>query len=94
MTTVEQDAQELEQYSPRIARRYREGMTCCSSYIPEWADLVRDLDDKLSHTDPDYKIDQIKEKFGGLRFYTSGVNSDIGRALIDQAEEDSYELIR
>lgn len=34
-----------------------------------WYDLIKELDKKLSSIDPEYSIEQIKEKFGGLRFY-------------------------
>ena len=34
-----------------------------------WHQLLVELDEELSEIDPDYKIDQIKEKFGALRFY-------------------------
>lgn len=38
---------------------------------PGWRPLVRELDTKLREIDPDYKILQVKEKFGGLRYYFS-----------------------
>ena len=34
-----------------------------------WKDIIRNTDKKLRYIDPDYKIAQIKEKFGGLRYY-------------------------
>lgn len=34
-----------------------------------WDDLISDLDKELSGIDPNYVIHQVKEKFGGLRFY-------------------------
>lgn len=34
-----------------------------------WLHLVVELDEILAQIDPDYQIHQIKEKFGGLRFY-------------------------
>src|SRR5262245_15437688 len=47
------------------------------SQIPEWYDdvgdgwgpILHDLHIKLLELDPDYHVDQIKEKFGGLRVY-------------------------
>ena len=36
-----------------------------------------------------FAVDQIKEKFAGLRFYVSCFNDEIG-ILIDRAEYDSY----
>lgn len=38
---------------------------------PGWHDLVRQLDADLVQIVPDYQVNQAKEKFGGLRFYTS-----------------------
>lgn len=34
-----------------------------------WFPLVEQVHKYLSHLDPDYKIDQVKEKFGTLRYY-------------------------
>lgn len=34
-----------------------------------WHGIINDTHIKLKYIDPDYKIDQIKEKFGGLRYY-------------------------
>lgn len=36
-----------------------------------WQELVRELDTKLAARWPDYTIDQVKEKFGTLRFYAN-----------------------
>lgn len=36
-----------------------------------WLPLLHDLNSKLALLDPNYQITQIKEKFGGLRFYVS-----------------------
>lgn len=42
-----------------------------------WYRIVLDCDAELSQLDPDYKILQIKEKFGGLRYYF--IPSESGR---------------
>lgn len=34
-----------------------------------WYQIVVDCDKELSNLDPDYSIFQIKQKFGGLRYY-------------------------
>lgn len=34
-----------------------------------WAELIKQCDEALFALDPNYTIAQIKEKFGGLRFY-------------------------
>lgn len=36
---------------------------------PGWLHIIERLDDRLSEIDPNYDIDQIKQKFGGLRYY-------------------------
>ena len=34
-----------------------------------WKEIIRNTHEKLKYIDPDYTIAQIKEKFGGLRYY-------------------------
>lgn len=70
---------------------------------PGWFDLVDELDRHLDYLSPHYRIDQIKEKFGGLRFYATFVpNPDDGpdrvrvaaqlfRRLIDETERRSWD---
>jgi len=36
-----------------------------------WLDLLEETDNLLSQLDPNYTISQVKEKFGGLRYYSS-----------------------
>jgi hypothetical protein len=42
-------------------------------WLPEvgWDDLLLELDTKLAEIDPNYEIQQAKQKFGELRFYAS-----------------------
>lgn len=54
-----------------------------------WNDIVLDLHNKLVKEHPEYYIIQIKEKFGGLRYYVGRVG-DLGYDLINKAEELSY----
>ena len=49
---------------------------------PGWKNLIKELDSKMSAIDPDYTIEQIKEKFGGLRYYFSS-NSHNADAMYD-----------
>ncbi len=37
-----------------------------------WWPIIAELDKDLREIEPDYKVMQVKEKFGTLRFYTSG----------------------
>jgi len=46
-----------------------------------WWKLLSACDTQLEKIDPDYTIFQIKEKFGGLRYYYSPSNPDNGRAM-------------
>jgi hypothetical protein len=86
------DNREVAQYSEDIQARLKAGMGCGSSYIRGWSHLIELLNDELKLSDPEYKIDQIKEKFGMLRFYTEGVDSVEGNVMIDFAEEISSKM--
>lgn len=64
-----------------------------------WYDLVLRLDATLAEIDPDYRIAQVKEKFGGLRYYVSNSEGytfdgewgdDPFRAAIQAAEAESF----
>jgi hypothetical protein len=41
-----------------------------------WYPLIEECHTELKAVDPDYKILQIKEKFGGLRYYFESLNAD------------------
>lgn len=62
-----------------------------------WYQLILDLDGKISSIEPGYRVDQVKEKFGGLRFYYDQINiNDDDRErvdkLVDAAEEKSFTI--
>lgn len=59
-----------------------------------WLPLLEDLHENLVVIDPDYKILQIKEKFGGLRYYAQCTKpcSEQFFALIHDAESQSYKI--
>ena len=63
---------------------------------PGWLPLIEVLDKKLTMLDPDYRIVQIKEKFGGLRYYiriSEGcTNTDRMYAVIDAIESLSFRI--
>ena len=68
-------------------------------WLPEqgWWDLVIETHRAIVAIAPDYEISQIKEKFGGLRYYIDGVDygSEVGpvvRKIIEGAELDSMTL--
>lgn len=52
-----------------------------------WLDLIVNLHQKLLDN-PEYRIVQVKEKFGGLRFYSQGLTPE-QRPLVRAAEEES-----
>ena len=58
-----------------------------------WYDLIRNLclEIKKLEVPKEFKTTQVKEKFGGLRFYVSSETDEINK-LIDQAEMKSYKV--
>lgn len=53
-----------------------------------WYPILARLEERLNQLDPDYRVHQIKEKFGTLRFYWEGDIPD-GDAIVDEAEAES-----
>lgn len=58
-----------------------------------WRDLLWDLccDIQNLNPPPDFEVHQVKEKFGGLRFYASGGTHEI-LDRIHRAENGSYDI--
>ena len=56
-----------------------------------WYQLVIDCDKELTAIDPHYRIFQIKEKFGGLRYYFHPSQSDTSKAMNEVVSK--YEAI-
>lgn len=75
-----------ETLKPYIDPRWTFNMTI--GIGPGWHQLVLDAHAKLVEIDPDYKITQIKEKFGGLRYYTRFENTfwSVAEPIIREAE--------
>ena len=46
-----------------------------------WYQIILDCDKELTAIDPNYRIFQIKEKFGGLRYYFKPSQSDTLEAM-------------
>lgn len=44
---------------------------------PGWNKIILDCDREMSAVDPEYTILQIKEKFGGLRYYVSTSSEEL-----------------
>ena len=56
-----------------------------------WHPLIMRTHKKLIAIDPDYVVMQVKEKFGGLRYYIA-TGTDEMFDIIDAAEEESYHI--
>ena len=56
-----------------------------------WYQIVVDCDKELTAIDPHYQIFQIKEKFGGLRYYFQPSQSDTSKAMNEVVSK--YEAI-
>ena len=59
-----------------------------------WRLILLELHAHLTQIVPDYRIAQVKEKFGGLRYYIGSIPEGVFREsydLIDEAEQRSYE---
>lgn len=54
-----------------------------------WFNLIYELSEKITKLDPNVQAFQVKEKFGGLRFYV-GVTNNETLDLIEEYEEASY----
>lgn len=56
-----------------------------------WFDIIYKLSEDIQNLNPpeDFEVFEVKEKFGGLRFYVENSNKEID-ALIYKTEEASY----
>lgn len=59
-----------------------------------WIKIVNDLNEKLKVIDPNYTIEQIKEKFAAMRFYATFApdKAEACEALINLAEIESTKI--
>ena len=73
-----------------INEKYLIDGVCCGD---GWFGLLYDLciEIEKSGVPKDFIVSQIKEKFGGLRFYVSSCSNEVFD-LIDKAEQDSYTI--
>jgi hypothetical protein len=80
--------------TPRPAKDINYWVNCVGE---GWRPLVRGLDANLRDIDSNYVIEQVKEKFGGLRFYVNSPPEDEDSfadfyKLIQDAEELSFRI--
>ena len=78
-----------ERIRPRFARPQDSDILCDEG----WRELICELVEALDATGVRYKIAQIKEKFGGLRFYVNApLDAEAFHALIEKAEARSFTI--
>jgi hypothetical protein len=71
-----------ERLLDRIPDQWGKWVSCDSGW--DW--ILDDLDRKLSYLDPEYQLNQVKEKFGTLRFYYQAqAAKDVVSELMDDA---------
>lgn len=71
-----------------IKSRVKAGAGCGSFFGKGWLDIVLKLDEDISKIDPNYVIDQVKEKFGGLRYYVT-----LSENITEEQRVEIYEFI-
>lgn len=75
----------------RIPKEWGKWVSCSEG----WYWILDALDNKLSYLDPDYQINQVKEKFGTLRFYfTSNKGGMINEIMQDCVTRAEYQSSR
>ena len=79
--------------SERMIQKYPKNFQSCFDFwiSKGWESLVEKLIDDVIAIDPKIKIQQIKQKFGGLRFYVERYNKDVDQ-LIEKAEIESESI--
>lgn len=73
----------------------RPTMTSANNVGPGWHQLIRDMEVDLNRLSPDYELMQVKEKFGGLRYYANFNTDENAREFLETihaAEELSFEI--
>lgn len=73
----------------RLKAAYPSMLEKCDFYLPiGWTKLVETLLKDLTFVCPEIRVAQVKEKFGGLRFYADNCNKEANE-LITLAEQQS-----
>ncbi len=86
---VPPDAGEYEEALRALLERIPDGWGRWIRCGPGWYPILAELDERLREIDPDYRVLQVKEKFGTLRFYWSGRNREAGDRVVREAEAAS-----
>ncbi len=94
---------ELDRFHiPDDAGEYADGLVAIMMRIPDgwgrwiscdrgWYPIIIDTDQRLAELDPVYVVHQVKEKFGGLRYYyqQSGMVSDDVERQMDEVVQEA-----
>lgn len=88
--------EEVSQKHPWLVKSMATDRTPFSMFYFEceagWSDLIDELCTKIEKISPGgVSVAQIKEKFGGLRFYVDGATEKIYK-IIDKYEKRSYSI--
>jgi len=81
-----------EERLQKILDRFHDGYPAYIGVGKGWYPLLFELDERLSEIDPDYRIAQIKEKFGGLRYYIESKRYDEAQEIVNEIEDRSYTI--
>jgi hypothetical protein len=80
----------LEQQYPDLFKIYRGGYGNCISVGSGWEDLIDRCCAEVTANDPTAQVVQIKEKFGGLRFYLDTDDQErLARSIIAKYEAEA-----
>jgi hypothetical protein len=82
---VPKDAGEYAEALTRILRRIPDGWGRWIGCGAGWYPLIVALDERLAEIAPDYELHQVKEKFGGLRYYFGAQDAD--EAIVASMDE-------
>ena len=86
---VPSDAGESEDTLRALLERIPDGWGRWIQCGAGWYPILVRLEERLGGIDPDYRVLQIKEKFGTLRFYLAGRHDELGKAAVTEAEAES-----
>lgn len=76
-----------------IIRRIPKGWIPSVDCGDGWKGIINELDEMLSFIDPNYEVNQVKEKYGTLRYYYQSKYSYVStqgkimNALVERAEQ-------
>lgn len=77
--------QEYQRLAKKFPRLYTKVM-CGISFHLAWGPVIDELSEEIEKIVmednlTEFKVDQVKEKFGGLRYYVSGANDRVYKAI-------------